>query len=34
MSSQNLRCDDLEFPYCDDVAKYDKLTKIGQGTFG
>ena len=25
---------DLEFPYCDDVIKYEKMTKIGQGTFG
>lgn len=26
--------DDLQFPYCDDVGKYEKLDKIGQGTFG
>ena len=26
--------EDLEFPYCDDVDKYEKITKIGQGTFG
>jgi len=24
----------MEFPFCPDVAKYDKITKIGQGTFG
>ena len=24
----------FEFPHCDDVAKYEKLSKIGQGTFG
>ncbi|XP_053207217.1 cyclin-dependent kinase 9-like [Panonychus citri] len=26
--------DDLIFPYCDDVMKYERLAKIGQGTFG
>ncbi|KAK4291254.1 hypothetical protein Pmani_028116 [Petrolisthes manimaculis] len=26
--------DDLEFPFCDDVIKYERLAKIGQGTFG
>jgi len=25
---------DFDFPFCDDVAKYEKLTKVGQGTFG
>lgn len=25
---------DSEFPFCEDVAKYERLTKIGQGTFG
>ncbi|CAL4189970.1 unnamed protein product, partial [Meganyctiphanes norvegica] len=24
----------LEFPFCDDVCKYEELAKIGQGTFG
>ena len=26
--------EELVFPYCEDVTNYDKLTKIGQGTFG
>ena len=26
--------EDLEFPYCDEVNKYEKMAKIGQGTFG
>ena len=25
---------DLVFPFCDDVEKYERVTKIGQGTFG
>lgn len=25
---------EMEFPYCDEVGKYEKLTKVGQGTFG
>ncbi|GAB6021972.1 P-TEFb-associated cyclin-dependent protein kinase Cdk9 [Chamberlinius hualienensis] len=33
-SDKYSKLEDLEFPYCDDVGKYDKLTKIGQGTFG
>jgi len=24
----------MEFPFCPDVARYDKITRIGQGTFG
>jgi serine/threonine protein kinase len=26
--------DELKFPFCDDVNKYEILAKIGQGTFG
>ena len=26
--------DQLQFPFCDDVRKYEKVAKIGQGTFG
>lgn len=28
------KLDDFDFPYCRDVGVYEKLTKIGQGTFG
>ncbi|OWF46340.1 cyclin-dependent kinase 9-like [Mizuhopecten yessoensis] len=28
------RYEDLEFPFCEDSGKYEKLAKIGQGTFG
>lgn len=28
------KLEDFDFPYCDDVAKYEKIAKIGQGTFG
>nr|XP_033818020.1 cyclin-dependent kinase 9 isoform X1 [Geotrypetes seraphini] len=26
--------DAVEFPFCDEVSKYERLAKIGQGTFG
>ena len=24
----------LRFPHCEEVTKYEKVTKVGQGTFG
>ena len=24
----------INFPFCPDVTKYEKLAKVGQGTFG
>lgn len=26
--------EELDFPFCDEVTKYEKMAKIGQGTFG
>ena len=26
--------ENIEYPYCPDVSKYEKVIKIGQGTFG
>lgn len=26
--------EDYDFPYCDESGKYEKVSKIGQGTFG
>lgn len=26
--------EDFEFPFCDEASKYEKIAKIGQGTFG
>ncbi|XP_014673937.1 PREDICTED: cyclin-dependent kinase 9-like [Priapulus caudatus] len=28
------KVDDFDYPYVDDVTKYERITKIGQGTFG
>ena len=25
---------DIDYPYCDEVGKYEKMAKVGQGTFG
>ncbi|XP_033121962.1 cyclin-dependent kinase 9-like [Anneissia japonica] len=33
-SALNNKYDSVEFPFCDEVTKYEKLAKIGQGTFG
>lgn len=32
--NKQLYIDKYTFPYCDDLSKYEKVTKIGQGTFG
>lgn len=34
MASLMNKPEDFDYPYCDDVGKYERLTKIGQGTFG
>lgn len=26
--------EEFDFPFCDEAAKYEKVAKIGQGTFG
>jgi hypothetical protein len=26
--------ENFDYPHCDEVGKYEKLSKIGQGTFG
>ncbi len=26
--------EEYNFPFCDDASKYEKVAKIGQGTFG
>lgn len=32
--SKQLYIENYDFPYCDDSSKYEKVAKIGQGTFG
>lgn len=32
--SSNLKLIPDNFPYCDESVKYEKVAKIGQGTFG
>ena len=35
LPSQNRhKIEELEFPFCPEASKYEKLAKIGQGTFG
>lgn len=34
LMNKQLYIDKYTFPYCDDLSKYEKVTKIGQGTFG
>ena len=31
---ENSYDDNFNYPYCHDISKYEKLCKIGQGTFG
>jgi len=33
-ASARQKFEDLDFPFCPEANKYEKLTKIGQGTFG
>lgn len=34
LMSKQLYIENYDFPYCDDSSKYEKVAKIGQGTFG
>ena len=34
MAMASYQRDAIEFPHCDEVSKYEKSAKIGQGTFG
>ena len=33
-SSNAAYIENFAFPFCEEVGKYEKLAKIGQGTFG
>jgi len=34
MKEKEKYLEDFDFPFCDEVGKYEKVAKIGQGTFG
>lgn len=34
MKEKEKYIENFKFPFCDDSAKYEKVAKIGQGTFG
>jgi cyclin-dependent kinase 9 len=31
LAQKNEAIEEFDYPFCDDVSKYEKLTKIGQG---
>jgi hypothetical protein len=34
MKEKEKYLEEFDFPFCDEVGKYEKVAKIGQGTFG
>lgn len=34
MKEKEKYIEEFAFPYCDETTKYEKVAKIGQGTFG